>query len=94
MSTWVTPAPVVAGQLVTGPGGYAGVALHVTGAAAAKVRLWDGTSAAGTIIDSIELAASGVDSWASFVLNGAVRFATGLFVEIVSGGVEGSIRLA
>lgn len=86
--------PVAAGQLVLGVGEYGGVGLHVTGAAAAAVRLWDGTAASGTLLETIELAASGVDSWASFVLAPPVRFAVGLFVEIVSGAVEGSIRIA
>jgi hypothetical protein len=90
--------PVVAGALpgVGMPGGqYAGLCLHAVGAAACVVRIWDGTSASGTLLDVVELTGSGVGSFASYVLDGeGGHVTTGIFVELVSGTLpEGSIRI-
>lgn len=87
------PITVAAGSLVTGQGGYAGAALHASGAAAAIVRIWDNASAAsGVLLAVIELSASGAGSSVDHSLARPARFEKGLFVEFVSGTPEGSIR--
>lgn len=84
-----------AGELAPAPTKYAGLCLHSTGAAAARVRLWDNASAAsGTIIADVELTASGADSWVDYTLHPSVRAVNGIFAELVSGTVEGSVRIA
>jgi hypothetical protein len=74
----------------TGQGTYWGLALRETAGSAAVVRVFDGTSAAGTVIDTISLAANGA---ASTWLHGGIRFAAGVYVDVVSGSVEGSARI-
>ena len=93
------PMPGASGSLtgIGAPGArYAGVALHAKSAASCIVRFWDNASAAsGTIIDVIELTASGVGSFTSYALDGGgVFIANGIYVELVSGTMpEGSIRV-
>lgn len=83
--------PLAAGALATGPGQFVGISVHVATAAAAKVRLWDNASAAsGTILGTYELTASGVGSFFDIMYGPGRRFENGLFLEIVSGTVEGS----
>lgn len=79
-----------AGSLAGGAGFYAGFSLRETAGAAAVVRLWDNTSAAGKLIATIALPAS---SSKDFSVPAGVAFATGLFAEIVSGTVEGSVYI-
>lgn len=80
-----------AGALVATPGYFFGLSLAETAGAAAKVRLWDNASAAsGTIIAVVTFAANA----SANVLGQAdspVFFASGLFAEVVSGAVEGSV---
>jgi hypothetical protein len=78
-------------QVHSGRGGYVGFAVRETAAAAAVVRIYDGTSAAGVLLDQVTLAANG-EARAHYP--GGLRFATGLFVDVVSGAVAGSIRIA
>lgn len=81
--------------LGSGPGYFGGISLHVLNAAAAKVRVWDNPSAAsGTIVGSYELTASGVGSSIDLVFERAKRVLSGLYVELVSGQVEGSVLVA
>jgi hypothetical protein len=78
-------------QVVTGPATYRGYSLRETASAAAVVRVWDGTSAAGTLLDTVALAADGsAQAWHD---GGGIRAASGVFVEVVSGAVEGSVRI-
>jgi|GEM_PF-2598788 len=86
MPTAATPISIAAGQLFTGGGHLAGYNFRETAGAVAKVRLWDNTSAAGVILATVALAANG-----SIDLVCDRRFAKGVFAEIVSGAVEGSI---
>jgi hypothetical protein len=78
-------------QVHTGPAGYVGFAVRETAGAAAIVRVYDGTSASGVLLDQITLAANGFDR-AHYP--GGIRAANGIFVDIVSGAVVGSIRIA
>ncbi len=77
-------------QLVTGPGVYQGASIRETAGAAAVVRIWDNTSAAGTLIAAASFPANG-----NFVDNpgNGVFFAIGVFVEVVSGAVQGCVRI-
>jgi hypothetical protein len=74
------------------PAIYAGFVIRETAGAVAVVRLYDNPSAAsGTLIDDVALAAN--ESAREFYPNG-IWAATGIYVKIVSGAVEGSIRVA
>lgn len=88
------PVPLVAGagqQIITGPGYYKGAIVRETGAVALLLRVWDGTSAAGTIVDVVTVAANGT---VTAFTSSAVAFSIGLFVERVTGTTyEGSIRI-
>lgn len=77
--------PTVTGSRCT----YRGFAVEETsGAAAAKVRLREG-GATGKIIEVIPLAAG--EGASAFFESGLIVFGD-IYVEIVSGAVEGSIR--
>jgi len=91
-SVFATPAPA-SGTLAisTRRARYHGYALRDSGGAGAVVRIWDSPSAAsGTILDTINLAAG--ESAAPFYEKG-IEAQTGIFVQVVSGTVEGSIRI-
>lgn len=70
---------------------YYGFSLRETAGAVATVRIYDNASAAsGTEIDSIELAAN--ESAREFYVGG-IWAVNGLYVSIVAGAVEGSVRI-
>jgi hypothetical protein len=72
-------------------GTYCGFTIRETAGSTAVVRIYDHASAAsGTIIDTIGLAAN--ESAREFYPNG-IRVSNGIYVDIVSGAVEGSVRL-
>lgn len=73
-----------------GPAVYYGIVVRETAAAVASLRVYDGTSAAGVLIDSIALLASEDQSNA---LTKGIWCANGLFVDILAGTIEGSIRV-
>lgn len=75
------------GQVFTGPGTYWGCSIKST--TAGTLRLWDNTSAAGTLLAIFELAAGAV---ANDVPATGVSFTKGLFVS-GPGVLEGSVRL-
>lgn len=78
-----------AGQKYTGVGVYTGVKMRETsGAAGAVVRIFDGTDNTGRLLDELTFLAN--ESTREGVGGGAEEaFATGLYVEIVSGAIEG-----
>lgn len=83
-----------ANQAIAVPGadGYFGFSIRETAGAAAIVRIYDNNSAAGTIIEDISLAA--LESAREFYGDAGIQtIVGGLFVQIVSGTVEGSIRV-
>lgn len=83
----VLAAGAVAG---VGPQGvYKGLRIAETAGAVARVRIWDNTSAAGTILDEVRLLANASD-WRD---EEGVMVNIGIFVEIVAGTVEGSLRI-
>lgn len=74
------------------PKSYYGFSLRETsGTTGAIVEIYDGTSTAGELIESISLA-PGESARESYAMPGGVGLATGLFVDIVSGSVRGVVR--
>lgn len=77
--------------VVTGPTVYRGFAVDETSTSvSAKLRIYDGVSAAGKLIDVIQLSA---DESAREYYESGIRCADGLYVDVVSGSVEGSLRV-
>lgn len=74
-----------------GNGVYAGYTVRETAGSTAVVRIYDALSATGTLLDSISLAAN--ESKNAWYGHGGIRYATGVYVDIVSGAVEGSVRI-
>ncbi|OHV46607.1 hypothetical protein BBK14_01805 [Parafrankia soli] len=70
-------------------GVYRGICLRETAGAAAAVRVYDNPSAAsGTVIGAFTLAANAsVD-----VVHDGI-WVTGVYVDVISGAVEGSVRV-
>jgi hypothetical protein len=77
---------LAAGQLVTGPGVYKGMA--IAAGAAATVTLYDNTAGSGTIIGQLQLGGAGS---AQDNPPDGVFFATGLFAVLV-GAPTGTVR--
>jgi hypothetical protein len=76
---------------VAGAGVLAGYTIRETAGAAAVVRIFDHESAAsGTILAGISLAA---DQAVDVMYPRPVRAVRGVFVDVVSGTVEGSVRI-
>lgn len=70
---------------------YAGFAIRETAGAAAVVRLYDNASAAsGTLLDEIALAAN---ESAREYYPGGIWCINGVYAKIVSGAIEGSVRI-
>lgn len=89
---WLSKTFTGSNQLIrTGRGTYGGYTIRETAGATAVVRIWDNTSASGTLLETFALAANGS---AAQEYNWGVAAQTGIYVEIVSGTVEGSIRTA
>jgi hypothetical protein len=71
---------------------YVGFAIRETAGAVAVVRIYDNASAgSGTLLDSIGLAAN--ESAREFY-PGGIWCSGGIYVDVVSGSVEGSVRVA
>lgn len=69
---------------------YCGFSIRETsGTAVATVRIWNGTSATGTILDDISLTAG---QSARELYPEGIAAELGIFVQIVAGSVAGSIR--
>jgi hypothetical protein len=90
MNIPVTPVALTGAnqQVWTGLGEYCGFAIDETSGVVGKVRIWDGTSAAGTLLDVIDLdpAQSARENYTR-----ARRFLVGVYVEIVAGVIAGSV---
>lgn len=92
MSGLATGLALAAGEMVGGPGHFRGITMHVTGAAAAKVRIWDNASTgSGLILGTWELTASGAGSFVDLMYTPGRQFTKGLFLDLVTGTVEGSV---
>lgn len=92
MTSQATAVNVTVSAVVfSGPCTYRGASLQNTAVTAATVRIYDGTSAAGTLLATATLAASG-GTFLDNVSDG-VRAGTGLFFSTSGGTVEGSVRV-
>lgn len=70
---------------------YRGVTVRETAGAAAVVRIYDNASAAsGTLLETIGLAAG---ACYSVVHPSGVWAEAGIYVDVVSGAIEGSVRV-
>lgn len=67
---------------------FRGITLRETAGAAAAVRVYDNTSAAGTIVAVVALAAN---ASATIAPPDGIFMANGVYISIVSGTIEGSV---
>lgn len=74
----------------SGPATLAGFSIRETAGSTAVVRIRDGITDTGPIIETIRLAANAYEREGHM----AVSCATGVFVEVVSGTIEGAVRVA
>jgi hypothetical protein len=73
------------------PANYYGFSFRETsGSATATIRIYDSDTATGDLLDSVQLAAG--ESAREYYAAG-VRAQNGIYVDVVSGAVEGSIRV-
>jgi hypothetical protein len=78
------------GFLVQRPGKYYGFSVaEESGSAGAKIKIYDSSSASGKILDVVTLAAN--ESAREFY-SIDVQVDTGIYVQVVSGSVAGSVR--
>lgn len=93
----VEPRPAVtasgaSARVATSPTRLMGFMLcESTGAAPAKVRLWDGADTSGELVGAVSLVAGG--NAREFFGPQGVGLSQGLFVEVVTGAVEGTMLL-
>jgi len=93
MRPTVLNLPAASGQLINTGGCLTWHSTRETsGAAAAAYRIWDGSSASGTKLLDVSLVASG--SARDFIGQHVLPFKTGLYFELVSGALEGSVAVA
>lgn len=69
---------------------YMGCSIRETAGSTAVVRIYDGTTAAGVLLETLSFASGGS---AREYYSGGVQADGGIFVDIVSGSVEGSVRV-
>jgi hypothetical protein len=76
----------------TGAGLYFGFAMRETaGASSATAKVYDGTSASGVLLETVNLTAG--ESSSDYYGPKGIRFSTGLYVQLGgSGTIEGSLR--
>lgn len=94
----IISVPVSAsGAIRTTAGTYYGLSVRDTASSGAVIRVWDNASAAsGTLLETVKVAAS-----SSFNIqynvednSGGIRAVNGIYFELVSGTIEGSIRVS
>lgn len=72
-------------------GVYRGLTVRETAGAAAALRVYDHASvASGTLLETVSLAANGS---VQLLYSAGIWAVNGIYVDIVSGAVEGSIRV-
>lgn len=80
--------PLAAGAAIAGQGAFRGFTVRETAGAAAVVVIHDGASATGAVLGAITLPAAGSQT---VMDDEGVWYTTGVFVEVVSGTVSGSV---
>jgi len=88
-STPVALAAASSGVVVTGQGSLRGFWLVTS--AAATVTIYDGITAAGTVL--AQWTTSGANADKQFDISDGCRFTTGLYVQVSSGTVTGNVRV-
>lgn len=91
MTAQATPKSVSgSGTVFSGPCSFRGFSLREAAGSpgAAVVRVWDNTAASGTMIAAANIAASG---GAHHAPGDGIRANIGLYLEVVSGTIEGSV---
>jgi len=83
------PIPGAGGLLMPGAGLYGGYAVREAAGAVAVLRIRDGFDASAALVDTVALPANG--SAQAWLFPSGVQLRYGLFVEIVSGTVEGTV---
>lgn len=80
-------------QIRSGPAMYAGLAVRESGGSnPVSVRVYDGTSAAGVLLDAVDLAAGAT---AARLYDRPTWCQVGIWVELAgTGTVQGSVRVA
>lgn len=79
------------GQVVAGRAIYRGFSISETsGNATARVRIYDGTSATGTILEELSLTAN--QSAREYYADVRLVAGTGIYLQLVSGTISGSVR--
>lgn len=76
---------------VAGADSYFGFTIRETAGATAVVRIYDNVTNSGTLLESISLAAN--ESAREYYGDGIQTIVGGIYVDIISGAVEGSIRV-
>lgn len=89
----VDAVPVSASTQVAGtPKAYVGFSLRETsGTVGAVVRIYDNTTASGTELDTVSLLAG--ETAREWYPSDGIRTRVGVYVQVVSGAVSGSIRV-
>jgi hypothetical protein len=84
--------PAAGGRLLNTGGCVTFITSHeTTGTAGAEIRLWDGSTNAGTLVAVISLNAG--ESTRDDITEHHLTFRTGLYLEVVSGAIEGSVSV-
>lgn len=89
---WVESMPMTGSDqsIKTGLGYLVGYSVReTTGAARAVLRLLDGTSTSGELLETISLAEG---ESASDTYSFPIKVTSGIYVDVVSGAVEGAVR--
>lgn len=77
--------------VLAAPGAYRGLTVRETAGSTAAVRVYDHASAgSGTLLETVSLAAN---ASVQLLYPAAVWAVNGIYVDIVSGTVEGSVRV-
>lgn len=81
-------------SVITRPVRYCGFSIRETAGSTALVRIFDhATAASGTVLDEVALAA-GESAREFYGSDGAPMAQAGIYVQVVSGSVAGSVRVA
>lgn len=79
------------GAIISRRAVYLGFSFRETAGTTATLKIYDGTSAAGTLLETVQLNAN--ESRAEYYGPDGVSAERGIYVSVVAGTVEGSVRL-
>lgn len=81
---------IATGLKRTGKGKYYGFSVRETAGAAAVIRIYDGVTAAGLLLETL---AFGPNECMGDFYAGGIMCQVGVYVDVVSGTVEGTVRI-